>query len=121
MVFGQVVEGLDVVKKVESYGSGSGKTSQTITIVDAGQLAVSVFALPATLPALRRWQGTAPLQLAALPPLQPGPQTLPPGLNVLHLLPPPPPPSAVNCQQEHRPLLIFCRQLRVSLPATCCG
>ncbi|EFN58919.1 hypothetical protein CHLNCDRAFT_29941 [Chlorella variabilis] len=38
VVFGQVVEGLDVVKKVESYGSGSGKTSQTITIADCGQL-----------------------------------------------------------------------------------
>jgi peptidylprolyl isomerase len=39
VVFGNVVEGLDVVKKVESYGSQSGKTSQTITIADCGQLA----------------------------------------------------------------------------------
>ncbi|KAI7843867.1 hypothetical protein COHA_002416 [Chlorella ohadii] len=39
VVFGNVVEGLDVVKKVESYGSQSGKTSQTITISDCGQLA----------------------------------------------------------------------------------
>ena len=39
VVFGQVVEGLDVVKKVESYGSGSGKTSQTIVISDCGQIA----------------------------------------------------------------------------------
>jgi cyclophilin family peptidyl-prolyl cis-trans isomerase len=38
-VFGQVVEGLDVVKKVESYGSQSGKTSQTLTVTDCGQLA----------------------------------------------------------------------------------
>ena len=39
VVFGQVVEGLDVVKKVESYGSQSGKTSQTLTVTDCGQLA----------------------------------------------------------------------------------
>jgi peptidyl-prolyl isomerase F (cyclophilin D) len=38
VVFGQVVEGLDVVKKVESYGSQSGKTSQKILIADCGQL-----------------------------------------------------------------------------------
>ncbi|KAL4857842.1 Peptidyl-prolyl cis-trans isomerase [Chlorella vulgaris] len=34
VVFGNVVEGLDVVKKVESYGSQSGKTKETITITD---------------------------------------------------------------------------------------
>ncbi|KAI3436474.1 hypothetical protein D9Q98_005891 [Chlorella vulgaris] len=39
VVFGNVVEGLDVVKKVESYGSQSGKTKETITITDCGQLA----------------------------------------------------------------------------------
>ncbi|KAL4440993.1 hypothetical protein ABPG77_010424 [Micractinium sp. CCAP 211/92] len=39
VVFGNVVEGLDVVKKIESYGNGSGRTSQTITITDCGQLA----------------------------------------------------------------------------------
>jgi cyclophilin family peptidyl-prolyl cis-trans isomerase len=39
VVFGQVIEGLDVVKKVESYGSSNGKTSATITIADCGQLA----------------------------------------------------------------------------------
>merc|ERR1712170_134393 len=38
VVFGQVVEGKDVVKKIESYGSQSGKCSQKITVVDAGQL-----------------------------------------------------------------------------------
>jgi len=38
VVFGQVVEGMDVVKKVESYGSQSGKCSQKITVVDCGQL-----------------------------------------------------------------------------------
>ncbi|XP_042618638.1 peptidyl-prolyl cis-trans isomerase-like [Cyprinus carpio] len=38
VVFGQVVEGLDVIKKVESYGSSSGKTSAKIVIADCGQL-----------------------------------------------------------------------------------
>merc|ERR1711978_552742 len=37
VVFGSVVEGLDVVKKIESYGSGSGKTSKKIFIADCGQ------------------------------------------------------------------------------------
>merc|ERR1711976_758047 len=32
VVFGQVVEGMDVVKKVESYGSQSGKCSQKIVV-----------------------------------------------------------------------------------------
>lgn len=38
VVFGQVVEGLDVVTKVESYGSNSGKPSAKITIANCGQL-----------------------------------------------------------------------------------
>merc|ERR1719262_952131 len=38
VVFGQVVEGMDVVKKVEGVGSGSGKTSKKITISDCGEL-----------------------------------------------------------------------------------
>jgi len=37
VVFGQVVEGMDVVKKVESFGSQSGKTSKKIIIADCGQ------------------------------------------------------------------------------------
>merc|ERR1719169_369867 len=37
VVFGQVVEGMDVVKKIESYGSQSGKTSKKIIIADCGQ------------------------------------------------------------------------------------
>lgn len=39
VVFGNVTDGLDVVKKVESYGSGSGRTSKKIVIADCGQLA----------------------------------------------------------------------------------
>ncbi|XP_033119706.1 peptidyl-prolyl cis-trans isomerase [Anneissia japonica] len=38
VVFGSVVEGMDVVKKVESYGSKDGKTSKKIVIHDCGQL-----------------------------------------------------------------------------------
>lgn len=37
-VFGSVVEGMDVVKKMESYGSQSGKTSKKIEIAKSGQL-----------------------------------------------------------------------------------
>lgn len=39
VVFGCVVDGMDVVKKVESYGSESGKTRGKIIIADCGQLA----------------------------------------------------------------------------------
>jgi len=38
VVFGSVVEGMDVVKKVESYGSRSGQTRSKITIADCGEL-----------------------------------------------------------------------------------
>ncbi|GAB2219444.1 hypothetical protein Droror1_Dr00007079 [Drosera rotundifolia] len=37
-VFGQVVEGFDVIRAVEKVGSSSGRTSKTITIADCGQL-----------------------------------------------------------------------------------
>jgi cyclophilin family peptidyl-prolyl cis-trans isomerase len=38
VVFGSVVDGMDVVKKLESYGSQSGKTSKKIVVADSGQL-----------------------------------------------------------------------------------
>merc|ERR1711939_442440 len=38
VVFGSVVQGMDVVKKIESFGTQSGKTSQKIVIADCGQL-----------------------------------------------------------------------------------
>ena len=38
VVFGSVTKGLDVVKKIESYGSSSGKTKQPIVVSDSGQL-----------------------------------------------------------------------------------
>ncbi|KAL5279901.1 Cyp1 family protein [Megaselia abdita] len=38
VVFGKVVEGMDVVKRIEAFGSQSGKTSKKITVADSGQL-----------------------------------------------------------------------------------
>ncbi len=38
VAFGKVVEGMDVVKKVETYGNRKGKTSKLIKIADCGQL-----------------------------------------------------------------------------------
>jgi cyclophilin family peptidyl-prolyl cis-trans isomerase len=38
VVFGSVVKGMDVVKKIESYGSESGKTKAKIVIADCGEL-----------------------------------------------------------------------------------
>mmetsp|Transcript_2171 Transcript_2171/g.3556 ORF Transcript_2171/g.3556 Transcript_2171/m.3556 type:complete len:165 (+) Transcript_2171:184-678(+) len=38
VVFGQVVEGMDVVKAIEAVGSGSGKTSAKVMIDASGQL-----------------------------------------------------------------------------------
>ncbi|XP_030057599.1 peptidyl-prolyl cis-trans isomerase [Microcaecilia unicolor] len=38
VVFGSVVEGIDIVKKMESYGSSSGKTSKKLVIADCGSM-----------------------------------------------------------------------------------
>lgn len=38
VVFGKVIEGMDVVKKVEAVGSGDGKTSSTVMISDCGEI-----------------------------------------------------------------------------------
>lgn len=38
VVFGSIVDGMDVVKKIESYGTQSGKTSRKITVANCGQL-----------------------------------------------------------------------------------
>jgi peptidyl-prolyl isomerase F (cyclophilin D) len=38
VVFGKVTEGMDVVKKIESFGSQSGATSKNIVVADSGQL-----------------------------------------------------------------------------------
>lgn len=39
MVFGKVLEGMDVVKAVEAVGSGSGKPSKPVRIAKSGVLA----------------------------------------------------------------------------------
>jgi len=38
VVFGKVVEGMDVVKAIEGVGSDNGKTAQKVVIADCGQL-----------------------------------------------------------------------------------
>jgi len=38
VVFGKVIEGMDVVKKVEAIGSGDGTPSKKVVIVDSGEL-----------------------------------------------------------------------------------
>merc|ERR1712199_70952 len=38
VVFGSVVEGMDVVKKIEAVGSQGGETSKKVVIADSGQL-----------------------------------------------------------------------------------
>jgi len=39
VVFGEVAEGMNVVKAVEALGSSSGRTKKTVTITECGQLA----------------------------------------------------------------------------------
>merc|ERR1711862_617669 len=38
VVFGKVLEGEDVVKRIEGVGSNSGSTTKTVTIADSGEL-----------------------------------------------------------------------------------
>lgn len=38
VVFGKVVEGMDVIKTIESHGSRSGQTDQPIVVADCGEL-----------------------------------------------------------------------------------
>ena len=38
VVFGSVVEGMDVVKTIESFGSNSGMTASPVTVKDCGEL-----------------------------------------------------------------------------------
>merc|ERR1711869_134435 len=47
VVFGKVLEGMDVVKKVEGFGSQSGKPSKTVEISDSGELEIPVEPSPA--------------------------------------------------------------------------
>jgi peptidyl-prolyl isomerase F (cyclophilin D) len=38
VVFGKVAEGMDIIKEIEKYGSGSGQTSKKIVISDCGEI-----------------------------------------------------------------------------------
>jgi len=38
VVFGRIVDGMDVITQVESYGSREGRTSKKIVVADSGQL-----------------------------------------------------------------------------------
>ncbi|XP_033212935.1 peptidyl-prolyl cis-trans isomerase-like [Belonocnema kinseyi] len=38
VVFGAVVDGMDVVKKLESFGTPNGKTTRKVVVADCGQL-----------------------------------------------------------------------------------
>lgn len=38
VVFGRVVQGMDVVKRVEAVGSGNGRTSKQVDITDCGEI-----------------------------------------------------------------------------------
>lgn len=38
VVFGKVIEGEEIVKKIEAQGSGSGTPRKKVTIVDSGEL-----------------------------------------------------------------------------------
>ena len=38
VVFGRVIEGMDLVKKIEAQGSQSGKPKTSVVISDCGQL-----------------------------------------------------------------------------------
>jgi len=38
VVFGTVIDGMDVVKKCESYGSQTGKTSKKIIVANCGEM-----------------------------------------------------------------------------------
>merc|ERR1712222_222106 len=42
VVFGKVLEGMDVVSKVEAVGSSSGKTSKKVVIQDSGELSAEL-------------------------------------------------------------------------------
>lgn len=39
VVFGEVKSGYDIIEKVESIGTGSGRPAQTVTITDCGEVA----------------------------------------------------------------------------------
>merc|ERR1712007_266748 len=44
VVFGVVIDGMDVVKKVEAVGSEDGKTSKKVTVIESGEIALQEWA-----------------------------------------------------------------------------
>jgi peptidyl-prolyl isomerase F (cyclophilin D) len=38
VVFGKVIEGMDIVKQIEAFGTQSGKTTKKIVVADCGQI-----------------------------------------------------------------------------------
>ena len=44
VVFGRVLEGMDLVNMIEAVGSQSGKTSKVVTISDSGELPLAATA-----------------------------------------------------------------------------
>ena len=40
VVFGKVIDGMDVVKKIEAVGSQSGKPSKPVKVEDSGELTI---------------------------------------------------------------------------------
>lgn len=38
VVFGEVKEGMDIIKRIEAIGSDSGKTSKPVVVSDCGEL-----------------------------------------------------------------------------------
>jgi cyclophilin family peptidyl-prolyl cis-trans isomerase len=41
VVFGEVIEGLDVVRTIEAQGSRSGSTKSKVVIADSGEISMS--------------------------------------------------------------------------------
>ena len=39
VVFGEVIDGMDVVEAIETFGSQAGKTAKPVIIADCGQIA----------------------------------------------------------------------------------
>jgi len=40
VVFGKVIEGFEIVKKIEAVGSNSGTPTSKVTIVDSGEISI---------------------------------------------------------------------------------